>query len=227
VSGIAPSAADRGKAIVGVLGILTGITVAGVLVTSIFTPQPSALNAYSTYLSNVNLYWAGFILALASAVVGIPFFAGVGRMLSDRSTLVAPGATLVMIAGIVIAVLGGIVSTGAFWAISQGPTGSMYQSNAVFEGAFWDNFSFILTIFGFALAGLGFILFGWLAWRSNIVPNWAAIVAYIGGVAGFLVGVTIFSFIVTLIAFIIWGFVIGARLLVGHEGTNLGSTAAG
>jgi len=40
---------------------------------------------------------------------------------------------------------------------------------------------------GGAIWGLGFILFGALAWNSGILPNWMAVVAIVGGVAGWAI----------------------------------------
>ena len=215
---------SRGNAIIGILGVLTGVFVAASILLGFLEPSPSPLDTYSAYLSHVNLYWTDSLLVLASGVVGIPFFAGVGRLLSARSPSVSPAATLATITGILIAVLGGLLSVGAYWAISQVPVGSTYQSNAVFEAAVWDNLSGIFSLFGFALIGVGLILFGWLAWRSEIVPNWLAVISIVGGVAGLLFGagfsttaigiLGFFAFLLPLITFLRWGFVIGARLLM-------------
>jgi hypothetical protein len=232
-----PVPEDRGKAIIGILGVLAGVLVAASLVAGFLGPSPTPLNTYSTYLSNVNLYWTGFFLTAAAGVLGIPFFAGVGRLLVSRSPSVAPAATLAMVTGILIAVLGSCLSTGAYWAITQVPVGSTYQSNAAFEAAFWNNLSGIFSTFGFALVGVGFILFGWLGWKSEIVPNWLAIVAFIAGVAGLVAGgglsnsaigiLGFFGFIIPLISFTLWGIVIGARLLMAPKGMSMSPPSAG
>jgi hypothetical protein len=217
---------QRGHAILGILGVLTGVLIVGSIVASTFEPSPTPLNALSTYLNNVNLYWIVFGLTAAAVSVGIPFFAGTGRLLSPRSPVIASAAAITIVAGILVAVLGSLLSVGAYWAITQAPAGTN-SSNAVFEAAFWDNFSGIFSIFGFFLAGVGFILFGWLGWRSRIMPDWLAIIGFIGGIAGLLASVTFFGFIIILAAFAIWGFVIGGRLLMTPRRMAASPTSGG
>jgi hypothetical protein len=218
-----PAVESRGNAIIGVLGVLVGVFVLASLVVGFLEPSPSPLGTYSAYLSHVNVYWTSLILTVFAGMVGVPFFAGVGRLLESRSTSVARAATFATITGILVAVLGSVVTTGAYWSISQVPVGSTYQSNAAFEAAVWNNLTFVFSFLGFGLVGVGLLLFGWLAWKSTILPNWLAILAFIGGVAGLLFGAAVsntpagflgyIGFILVLVTFLVWGFVIGIRLL--------------
>jgi hypothetical protein len=68
--------------------------------------------------------------------------------------------------------------------------------------------------------GLGQFLFGWVAWRSVVLPNWLAIIGMLGGVAGLLtlaVYQTAVLALVQLLAFTIWGFATGLSLLRARQ----------
>jgi hypothetical protein len=70
--------------------------------------------------------------------------------------------------------------------------------------------------------GLGQFLFGWVAWRSVVLPNWLAIIGMRGGVAGLLtlaVYQTAVLALVQLLAFTIWGFATGLSLLRARQPT--------
>jgi hypothetical protein len=207
-------AETRGNSIIGVLGVLTAVSIAAIIAVMISEPSPSALNTYSTYLSHVNLYWAGFFCVLAAGAVGIPFYVGVGQLLRSQSPSVAPAAAIATVTGILILLLGSCLTVGAYWAITQVPVGSTYQSNAVFEAAFWSEIGAVTSILGYALVGVGFILFGWLGWKSDVWPNWLAVVALVAGVAGILAAALSFIAIIFVDAgFIVLGIVIGVHLL--------------
>lgn len=73
---------------------------------------------------------------------------------------------------------------------------------------FWGNLSFYLTDPGLMTWGLGQFLFGWLAWKSNVLPDCVSVVGMIGGIAGLLTLAVYQSGVVALIqlaSFAVWG----------------------
>jgi len=54
------------------------------------------------------------------------------------------------------------------------------------ERSVWSGLGYHLTDPGLMAWGLGQLLFGVLAWRSGVLPNWVAVIGILGGVAGLL-----------------------------------------
>ena len=68
--------------------------------------------------------------------------------------------------------------------------------------------------------GLGQFLFGYVAFRSGVLPNWLALVGMLGGVAGLLtlaVYQTALLALVQLLCFTVWGFATGFSLLRARQ----------
>ena len=98
---------------------------------------------------------------------------------------------------------------------SSSPAGAAYTANAAFEGAFWANLQGYTNAFGDLLLGLGFVLLGWVAWRSQVVRRWLAVVALVGGVGG-LLGVLADPVAgLAYLALVVWSFAIGFEFLRG------------
>lgn len=60
--------------------------------------------------------------------------------------------------------------------------------------------------------GLDQFLFGWLAWRSGILPNWIAVVGMVGGLAGLLTLAVYHTALLALVqlgSFTVWCFATG------------------
>ncbi len=74
------------------------------------------------------------------------------------------------------------------------------------------------VVLGTASWGTGSLLFGLLAWKSGILPNWLAVVGIIGGIAGWtIVNLSIgFISLALPVAFIIWGLGTGGLILSGR-----------
>lgn len=69
--------------------------------------------------------------------------------------------------------------------------------------------------------GLGQFLFGRLAWKSALFPNWVAAVGMIGGLAGLLTDAvyqTAALALLQIVCFATWGFVTASMLLRRSNG---------
>ena len=68
--------------------------------------------------------------------------------------------------------------------------------------------------------GLGQLLFGWLAWKSGVLPDWLVVVGAIGGLAGLLTLAVyqspVFA-LVQLASFAIWASTAGVSILWGRR----------
>ncbi len=213
-----PSAdGNRGPALVGLLGILGGVMLAALILDGIFQPSPTPLNVLAAYRTHTAVYFAALILSVAFAGFGIPFVAGLGRVLASQSRTVAPGATLLAAFGIAVLMLSNLLSVGALWVITGFDPGPAYQASATYEAAFWSGMSLVFNTAGYMLFGAGLFLFGWLAWKSDEVPRWLSRAAVLGGIVGIATPIddAVAGPLLLDVVFILWCFVIGARWLRG------------
>jgi hypothetical protein len=176
----------RGLSLVGILGVLMGICIVVLLVFDTLTPSVSGSNALSSYNGNVNLYWADLLTTVVLAGVGIPFIAGLGRILSPRSSTLASGASLLVVGGLIGLLVAQTVTTMGLWAVTQGPTTGVYATSATVQASFAYELGNEAIGVGFFLLGAGIILLGWVGWGSALFPKWLSLLSVIGGVSGLL-----------------------------------------
>jgi len=138
-----------------------------------------ASNAVLAFLAADSYVWG------LTAIAAIPFFAILGRLLRSRSQEGAFAAVLLSAIGVVLYFLRNILAVASIDAASTltapSATQAAYQVNLLGDALN------PLEPLGAACWGFGLILFGALIWRSGIFPNWLAIVAFVGGVAGWAV----------------------------------------
>ena len=175
-------------------GFATGVLILIAYVAEFFSVPPPSLSqpnfvASQTYLARLALRsfaWGLF------AVAAIPFFAVLGRLFRSRSSEGALAATLLSAVGVTLYVLRAILQDAGVAAagtvIAPAPTEAAYQANLWFDAA-----NPLLPLGG-AIWGLGFFLFGVLAWNSGILSNRLAVVAFVGGVAGWAIFPVLNSF---------------------------------
>jgi uncharacterized protein DUF4386 len=180
--------------------------VAGVLMLVAFVAEassgsPPALPAAAAYglnnpafLSQWNFAASQTDLALLSfrsfgwalfALAAIPFFALVGRLFGPRNGDVASMATLLSVVGATLYALRAILQDSALAAAGTLAAPSAHE--AAYQAALLFFMANPLLPLGGAIWGLGFILFGVLTWNSRLLPNWMAVVAIVGGVAGWAI----------------------------------------
>lgn len=209
---------DRSRAFAW-FSLIAGVLTALVLLTSLRTPTQTGeeLLRYLSVHSGAVMITA--VTILSWAVFSIPFVVGLGRLLRPKSPSLAQAAMLLSAIGIMVLAFGNFAGIGAVLAILAAGTPPS-SAEAAYQVAIWRNLTFYLTDPGLMSWGLGQLLFGWLAWRSGVMPNWLAVVGIVGGVAGlFTLGVyqTPIMALLQITCFAIWAFSSAALLFRGQE----------
>lgn len=124
-----------------------------------------------------NGVWGG-ILGVWCAFAFVIAFAGIGRVLEPAAPRAAPVVTAVALVG---------------WATGIGfQTNAMYTAlrgdDLLFDASEGENAVILLAFLPWGwFAPLGFVLLGWLLWRTGLGTRWQAALLVLGGVL-FLVG---------------------------------------
>jgi len=159
------------------------------------------------------------VVVLVWAVVSIPFVVALGHLLAPKSPSFALTATILSAVGILLLGFAIFAHVGAVLSILAAGSAPS-AADAAYQAAIWGNLFFYLTDPGLMTWGLGQFLFGWLAWKSGVLPNWVSVVGMIGGVAGLLTLAVYQSGVLALIqlaSFAIWAFATGILLLRGRR----------
>ena len=206
---------DR-KTPLGVLSLISAALSLAVLIASVQPPPstvPGELLAYAS--SHRTLYGLFASLVLAWSVFSIPLIVTLGALLRSRGGTFTVIAQLLSAVGVLL--LGFAVFTNTAALLSIVTAGNPARAeDAAYQVAIWSNLAFYLTDPGLMTWGLGQFLFGWVAWKSGVLPNWIAVVGMVGGIAGLLtlaVYQTPVLALVQLCCFTIWGFAAGMALL--------------
>jgi Domain of unknown function (DUF4386) len=201
----APEMVDRPRIFAG-FSMLSAVLSAGMLVAAVqpAPPDPAARLAYvAAHEGRIGLE---AVMALAWAVFSIPFVVALGWLLRVKSPALASAATLLSAGGLLLLGYSLRMSTGAQLAVIA--AGGALGADALREATVWWNLSFFLTDPGLMIWGLGQFLFGWLAWKSEVLPNWVAIAGLLGGAAGLLTDAVYQTPVLALIqlaSFALWG----------------------
>ena len=168
-------------------------------------------------------------VVLAWAVFSVPLASILAKLLRAKGSALASAAQLLVAVGVLLLGFGIFMHIGALLSILEAGAPPS-AADATYQAAIWYSLSFYLTDPGLMAWGLGQFLFGWLAWRSGVLPNWVALVGIVGGVAGLLTLAVYQSGVlglVQIICFAVWGFATGLSLLRSRQATSLvGSGAA-
>lgn len=197
------------------LSALLSVGLLAVIVQSV-SLDPAALLAHMTdHLRDIII---DAVVALSWAVFSIPFIVGLGELLRPKSPGLALAAVVLSASGVLLLGYGMRMSAGAELAIlaTGGPS---FGAETLLEVAFWRFLSNTLADPGLMTLGLGQLLFGWLAWRSSVLPNWLAIIGIVGGFAGLFTDAVYQTPILALpqvACFSVWGF-FTAAILVRHR----------
>lgn len=167
------------------------------------------------------------VAALMWAVLSVPFVVALGQLLRCRSAAVAATATILSSAGMLLLGYSVRTSIGAMLAVMAASPASR-TADAVYQVAIWRNLSFFLSDPGLMTWGFGQFLFGWLARKSRVLPDWLAWVGMLGGLAGLLTDAvyqTGLLAVVQMASFAIWGLVTGLALLRASQAKRTGGAA--
>lgn len=169
-------------------GLVTGVLILLAFVAEAMTPTPFLPFTQANFaVSQTDLaLWSfrSFAWGLF-AVAAIPFFTLVGRLFRHRNADVASIAALLSVVGATLYVLRAILQDSALAA--AGTLTAPSAKEAGYQAALLFAMANPLLPLGGAIWGLGFILFGAVTWKSGILPNWMAVVAFVGGVAGWAI----------------------------------------
>ena len=189
----------------GVLTLLLGVGI-------FFSASTTAAQFLSSYNANQVFYAIGANAWLVWSVFSIPFVVGLGTLLRAKSSSFALAAMLLSSVGILLLGFANFIQVGALGALSLVGNLAPSTAEATYHGAFWYHFEVSLMTPALFAWGLGQVLFGWLAWRSRVLPSWLAVLGMIGGIASF--GPP-FAYVLVIVfgSFIVWGFTTGILLL--------------
>ena len=172
----------------------------------------TAAQEWSNYTANQASYTTSAYVALTWSVFSIPFVVGLGTLLRAKSSSLALAATLLSAVGMLLFGFAYFISAQALGVLGLVGNLAPGTAEATYHAAFWYYFSVSLLVPALYAWGLGQLLFGWLAWRSRVLPSWLAVLGMISGIASFAPP---FRFVqaIVLDSFMLWSFITGIVLL--------------
>lgn len=210
-SGLVPSGEITNAKVAGAFGIVTGILVILYVVGFVLLPSSAQAGgtALSAFVSSSNTFYFGLVTSVLLALLAVPYFTALGRLLRPRGAALAAAATYLSIIGLFLYAASTVLYVALLSSI-QSATGTTNPVTAAFVANVVGTSSADLTLLGGAAWTFGLFLYAILSWRSRVLPNWLATVGLVGGLAGFLSfmfgavgGAMGFVFA---IAFVIWTF---------------------
>jgi hypothetical protein len=202
------------KTIFATFSFFSGILTIALLI--LLRTPTNASQQLSFFTSNQSSYDLAAILALCWAIVSIPFVVSLGALLRPSGSSLAQAATILASLGVMLLAYGIYLYVSSLLSISAVSNLAPSAAESIYQAAIWANLVFYLSDPPLMALGLAQFLFGWLAWRGGIFPNWLGAIGMFGGVAGLLtlaVYQASYLAIIQEVCFALWGVVVGALLL--------------
>ena len=212
---------DR-KMTLAVFALIAGTLSLLLLMASLRPPPPTPAELLSYAASHRTAYGLFASLVLAWSVFAVPLIVTLGTIFRSNGGTLAVIAQLLSAIGVMLLAFATFINIGAVLSIVAAGS-PLRPEDAHYHAAIWSSLGFYLSDPGLMAWGLGQFLFGWIAWKSAVFPNWLAIIGMLGGLAGLLtlaVYQTSVLALVQLVSFTIWGFATGVSLLRARHGMN-------
>jgi hypothetical protein len=196
------------KSTLATLALVAAVLSLVFLAASLQPPPPSSAELFTFAARHRTAFGWFASLVLAWSVLSIPLVVTSGTLLQPPGGTLAGIAQLLSAVGVLMLGFAVFAHTAALLSIVSAG-GPARAEDAAYQAAFLSNLRFYLTDPGLMTWGLGQFLFGRIAWRSGILPNWVAVVGMVGGIAGLLtlaVYQTGVLALVQLASFTVWGF---------------------
>jgi len=74
---------------------------------------------------------------------------------------------------------GNYTAIASFLSVAAANRLAPSQAEALYQLAILTNLQYALTDPGLTVWGLGQLLFGWLAWKSGLMPNWHSVLGFL------------------------------------------------
>jgi len=210
-----PAVAHDRHVLFAIFGFAASILSVVLLLGSLQPPPPTPADVLSFATSHRSGMGMFATLALAWAVFSVPLAFILGRLFYRQGQTLATIAQFLVSVGVLLLGFANFIRIGAVLSIAA--AGSPPQSvDAIYQVAIWSSLGYYLTDPGLMTWGLGQLIFGVLAWRSGVLPNWVAAVGFLGGVAGLLTLAVYQTGVLALLqlcCFAVWGFAAGIVML--------------
>jgi Domain of unknown function (DUF4386) len=192
--------------------LVAALTLSLGVVLYLHASPPTAAQEWSNYTANQASYTTSAYVALTWSVFSIPFVVGLGTLLRAKSSSLALAATLLSSVGMLLFGFAYFISAQALGVLGLVGNLTPGTAEATYHAAFWYYFSVSLLVPALYAWGLGQLLFGWLAWRSRVLPGFLAVIGLISGIASFAPP---FRFVqaIVLDSFMLWSLTTGIVLL--------------
>lgn len=183
---------DRaGLTATAILGVLAGTSAQIAFGFAGALPDVDPNAQLQSFIANRLLFYGyGWAFALF-AIANIGFLVALATLLQKKAPAVASVARGLGIVGPFLMASQSVFFVGALASVQEASGSAPSAADAIYQGAVIAHISDFLGVFGWMALGFGMILFGWLIFRSGVLPDWFRWLAFIGGAAGlapFVVG---------------------------------------
>jgi hypothetical protein len=210
-----PAVADDRHVLFAIFGFAAGILSVVLLLGSLQPPPPTPADVLSFATNHRSGLGMFATLALAWAVFSVPLAFILGTLLYRQGQTLATIAQFLVSAGVLLLGFANFIRIGAVLSIAAAGNPPR-PVDAIYQVTIWSSLGYYLTDPGLMTWGLGQLLFGALAWRSGVLPNWLAAVGILGGVAGLLTLAVYQTGVLALLqtcCFAVWAFAAGVVML--------------